>query len=74
MTEGSVRTRILIPEIAARLSIGRMAVYEMLERGIIPGIRVGRRWIVTRHAYERWEQTCGLQQPSVSELRSQRIQ
>jgi excisionase family DNA binding protein len=52
--------RITIPEIALRLSIGRLAVYSMLEQGIIPGIRLGRRWIVTRHAYEQWERTCGM--------------
>ena len=52
--------RITIPEIAERLSIGRLAVYAMLEQGIIPGIRLGRRWIVTRHAYEQWERTCGM--------------
>ena len=42
--------RISIPEIAARLEIGRLAVYDMLERGIIPGVRLGRRWIITRYA------------------------
>jgi excisionase family DNA binding protein len=52
-------SRISIPEIAKRLDIGRLAVYEMLERGIVPGVRLGRRWIVTRHAYEQWERTCG---------------
>ena len=52
-------SRISIPEIAERLSIGRLAVYEMLEQGIVPGVRLGRRWIVTRHAYEHWERTCG---------------
>jgi excisionase family DNA binding protein len=51
--------RITVPEIAHRLDIGRVAVYEMLERAIIPGIRLGRRWIITRHAYEQWERTCG---------------
>jgi excisionase family DNA binding protein len=54
-------TRVSIPEIAKRLQIGRQAVYGMLERGIIPGIRFGHRWIVTRYAYERWEKTCGAQ-------------
>ena len=53
-------TRICVPEIAARLNIGRGSVYEMLEQGIIPAIRVGRRWIITRHAYEEWERTCGM--------------
>jgi excisionase family DNA binding protein len=53
-------TRITVPEIARRLDIGRLAVYAMLEGGILPGIRLGRRWIVTRHAYEAWEHTCGM--------------
>ena len=51
--------RITIPEIAARLSIGRLTVYGMLESGIIPGIRVGRLWLVTRTAFDAWERTCG---------------
>jgi excisionase family DNA binding protein len=51
--------RMSVDEIARRLDIGRLAVYAMLEQGILPGIRLGRRWIVTRHAYEEWERTCG---------------
>ncbi len=54
------KERITIEEIANRLSIGRLAVYALLERGEIPAIRLGRRWIVTRHAYEQWERTCGI--------------
>jgi excisionase family DNA binding protein len=52
--------RIGICEIASRLGIGRLAVYSMLEQGILPGIRLGRRWIVTQAAYEEWERTCGV--------------
>ena len=52
--------RITVPEIARRLGIGRLAVYAMLRRGVIPGIRLGRRWIVTRKAFEQWESTCGM--------------
>ena len=48
-----------IPEIARRLGIGRLAVYTMLEQGLLPGIRLGRRWIVTRPAFDVWEKTCG---------------
>jgi excisionase family DNA binding protein len=51
--------RITVPEIAQRLDIGRLKVYAMLDQRILPGIRVGRRWIITRHAYEHWERTCG---------------
>jgi len=57
--EDARSARLTVPEIAHRLGIGRIAVYAMLEQGIIPGIRLGRRWIITRHAYEQWERTCG---------------
>jgi excisionase family DNA binding protein len=56
----SLSSRISVLEIARRLSIGRLAVYSMLEQGIIPGLRLGRRWIITRQAYLTWESTCGL--------------
>jgi excisionase family DNA binding protein len=56
----SPSSRISVLEIARRLNLGRMAVYSMLEQGIIPGIRLGRRWIITRHAYLAWEQGCGI--------------
>ena len=52
-------SRITVPEISRRLRIGRRAVYALLEQGKLPGIRLGRRWIVTRYAYQQWEQTCG---------------
>jgi len=51
--------RITVDEIARRLNIGRRAVYAMLERGILPGIRLGQRWLITRHAYLEWERRCG---------------
>jgi excisionase family DNA binding protein len=54
-------SRISVLEIARRLNIGRLAVYSMLEKGIIPGLRLGRRWIITRQAYLSWESTCGVQ-------------
>ena len=54
-----ISSRIKVVEIARRLGIGKMAVYQLLESHIIPGIRNGRRWLITRQAYEHWEQTCG---------------
>jgi excisionase family DNA binding protein len=54
------RARMTVEEIARHLDIGRLAVYAMLEQGIIPGVRLGRRWIITRDAYLTWERTCGL--------------
>lgn len=60
LRSGGLTRRITVPEIAQRLDIGRMAVYAMLEQGVVPAIRLGRRWIITRHAYEQWERTCGM--------------
>jgi excisionase family DNA binding protein len=57
----SPSSRITVLEIARRLNIGRQAVYTMLKQGFIPGLRIGRRWIITRHAYQQWERTCGMQ-------------
>ncbi|HEX3745391.1 MAG TPA: helix-turn-helix domain-containing protein [Bryobacteraceae bacterium] len=54
------RTRLSVKDIAERLDIGKMAVYAMLESGALPGILVGKRWLVTRYAYEQWERTCGM--------------
>jgi excisionase family DNA binding protein len=51
--------RITVDEIAHRLSIGRLAVYALLAKKEIPAIRLGRRWIITRFAYESWEHNCG---------------
>lgn len=51
--------RMSVDEIAKRLRIGRLSVYAMLQQNIIPGIQLGRRWIITRHAYGEWERSCG---------------
>jgi excisionase family DNA binding protein len=53
-------TRMTPKDVARRLNIGTRAVYGILERGQLPGIRLGKRWLITRHAYEAWERTCGL--------------
>ena len=53
------RTTITVPEIAAHLGIGEDTVYEMLDANEIPHIRHGRRFIVSRAAFTRWEQTLG---------------
>lgn len=62
----SVGGRLSVSDIARGLGIGRMAVYSMLEKGLLPGIRIGRRWLVTRHAYEEWERTCGMPTDGIS--------
>lgn len=54
-----MRTTITIPEISERLGICEETVYDMLRGKTIPNIRYGRRFIISRVAYERWEATIG---------------
>ena len=46
--------RIMVPEICQRLALGPRTVYGLLEARIIPSIRVGKRWVIARYAYEKW--------------------
>lgn len=56
------KSRLTVADISSRLNIGRLSVYSMLKKGILPGIRVGQRWIITAAAFEKWEQSCGLKE------------
>ncbi len=58
-------SRVTVQDIMADLQIGKHSVYQMLDSNIIPGIRLGRGWLVTRNAYDRWKETCGT--PNVNE-------
>jgi excisionase family DNA binding protein len=51
--------RIRVAEIAERLDVGRLLVYDMLEARQIPAVRVGRKWIIARAAFERWLASAG---------------
>jgi len=54
-----VRTTLTVPEIAERLGVCAPKVYQMLADGMIPNVRHGRKYIVSRAAFERWEQSLG---------------
>lgn len=43
-----------VPEVAARLGIGRCMAYDLVCQGIIPAKRLGRRWIVPRARFHSW--------------------
>jgi len=53
-------SRITVMEIRKDLGLGQRRVYFMLKNNIIPNVRLGRSWIVARHAYEQWKQTAGM--------------
>ena len=54
-----MRTTITVPEICKRLGICEETIYDMLRDRKIPNMRYGRRFIISRAAYERWEGTIG---------------
>jgi excisionase family DNA binding protein len=64
VTGRKTENRFSVVDISQRLGIGKMSVYAMLEKGELPGIRIGRKWLITRQAYEQWERTCGVIQRS----------
>jgi excisionase family DNA binding protein len=55
-----VRTTIKAPEISQRLGVCEPTVRDLLRKQIIPNVRYGRIWIVSRNAFERWEQNIGV--------------
>ena len=66
-------SRMSVPEIAQRLKIGRLAVQPPCGAGHPSWHPAGRRWIVTRSAFEAWEKTCGTQAVGASATRFQPI-
>lgn len=54
-----MRTTLTVPEIAERLGVCEPKVYQMLADGTIPHLRHGRKYIISRAAFERWEQSLG---------------
>lgn len=59
-------TTITVPEISERLGICEETVYDMLRQHEIPNLRHGRRFIISRAAFEHWEATIGeAPQPSI---------
>lgn len=49
---------ITVKEAAQRLGIGINQAYEAFERGQIPCVRFGKRWLIPLTAFERWLLDC----------------
>ncbi|MCH9000580.1 MAG: helix-turn-helix domain-containing protein [Proteobacteria bacterium] len=64
MNEKTEAVTMSVPEAGRRLGIGRNAAYEAAARGEIPMIRIGRRMLVPRAAFERMLEQAG--QPKVA--------
>ena len=53
-TEIDDRLLLRLPEVAARLGLGRSTVYELIQRGELPVVRVGRAVRIPVAALQRW--------------------
>ncbi len=59
MTEKTEPVTMSVPEAGRRLGIGRNAAYDAAACGQIPVIRIGRRMLVPKAAFERMLERVG---------------
>jgi len=45
---------LTVADVIAATGLSRGAVYDAVRRREIPSVRVGRRVLIPRHAFERW--------------------
>ena len=46
-----------VDEVAALLGVARGVAYDNVRNGLIPAVRVGRRWLVPRSRFHAWLDT-----------------
>jgi excisionase family DNA binding protein len=44
---------VTVEDVAAKLGIGRNQAYDAVKSGLIPSLRLGRRWLISRRTLER---------------------
>ncbi len=49
---------LTVKEVAKQLGLGINQTYAACERGQIPSIRFGRRWVISKSAFEKWLLEC----------------
>jgi excisionase family DNA binding protein len=57
---------ITVADMALELGVGQRKIYAMLRENLIPHIRSGALYLVSRAAWDLWLSTLGIQQPSTS--------
>ncbi len=51
--EAPVDDPLVVEQIAAALHMNRVTVRDWLARGVIPGVKIGRRWYMTRENFDK---------------------
>ena len=59
------RQVLTVKDIAEQLGIGINQAYSACERGQIPTVRFGRRWLIPKTAFHQWLQASGTENQNV---------
>lgn len=54
MVMNTEKVLLTVPEAARRLSLGRTTAYQLVRRGELPSVRLGRAVRVPVHALDEW--------------------
>ena len=47
-----------VTEVACLLSLSRGGTYELVRQGVIPAVRLGRRWVIPKTRFHAWLDEC----------------
>ena len=65
------RVTFTVAEAAKMLGINRIKMYEITRRADFPSIRLGRRIVIPRRAFENWLESAALEKKSTGDAGSQ---
>lgn len=60
MSSAAERTTLTVVEVGRLLGVSRPKLMQLLRDGVVPNVKHGRKYIITRQAFERWQGECGL--------------
>lgn len=52
---------LTVKQVSRKLGIGINQTYEACEQNLFPCVRFGRRWIISRTAFDKWLSECGFE-------------
>jgi excisionase family DNA binding protein len=47
-----------VAEVARLLALSRGGTYELVRKGVIPAVRLGRRWVIPKARFQAWLDSC----------------